>query len=236
MTSNSVTKQAVEMIKKGDTENARALLEDFVQHEPNNERAYFLLAHTASNKEQAEFYLKRVLSINPDNEKAQERLEKISSIREKSQSTSSPAKVRKSNTILYLFLGGIITLLFSVTLLLGGIWSQNKKNLNNLSNETDGDLSIATSVPLPPDTKPDAKIQSVEKWEYMEFRISCRDSYCIVYSVNDYSRVEEVPSRVDVLNELGKEGWEVSYTDSGDNLTILFGLKRPIIEKPSTQN
>ena len=226
MDTNSVIKQAIEMIKKGDKANARTLLEDFVKNEPNNEDAWFLLAHVAPTQEQAETYLKRVLKINSNNEKAKQRLDKLQATAEKRQNVAQPANIKENNTVLHFFLGGIIVLLLAIALLLGGIWAQSKANINNV----DVAPIIVTSVPLPSDTE----TKLIEEWEYMEIAIACITNsttgvleYCS--DPSDFSK--KYPSRVYALDELGQKGWEVVYIDDSDLYVTYFGLKRPLIQK-----
>ena len=196
MDTNIIIKQANEAIKQGNKSNARTLLENVIKNEPNNEEAWFMLAHVAQTQEQARSYLGRVININPNNERAKQQLEKLNATPLNKQTAPQPVKAKESKAVLYTLLGGIIILLLVVILLLAGIWLKSDNTPSNIS------VIAPTTVPS------NANATSIPKWEYKEIVVVCYDFRdCSVDF--DYSR--KYTNRTAVLNELGKQGWEVIY-------------------------
>ena len=219
MDTNIIIKQAIEAIKQGNKSNARALLENVIKNEPNNEEAWFLLAHVAQTQEQARSYLGRVININPNNERAKQQLEKLNATPLNKQTAPQPVKAKESKAVLYTLLGGIIILLLVVILLLAGIWLKSDNTPSNIS------VIAPTTVPS------NANATSIPKWEYKEIEVVCVFGYSKCQVDDDYSR--EYTNRTAVLNEFAKQGWEVIYSvsESQSVYSILYGLRRPIIGK-----
>jgi len=217
MDTNIIIKQAIEAIKQGNKSNARTLLENVIKNEPNNEEAWFMLAHVAQTQEQARSYLGRVININPGNERAKQQLEKLNATPLNKQTAPQPVKAKESKAVLYTLLGGIIILLLVVILLLAGIWLKSDNTPSNIS------VIAPTTVPS------NANATSIPKWEYKEILIDCRGlsssgDHCLV----DDELYSYYPNRTAVLNELAKQGWEVIYFGiEYDDYT--YGLRRPII-------
>jgi thioredoxin-like negative regulator of GroEL len=64
--------------KRGNTDSARTILEQILQEDSSNERAMMWLAKLADTKAERQQWLNRVLSVNPNNQAAQDALNKIS--------------------------------------------------------------------------------------------------------------------------------------------------------------
>jgi tetratricopeptide (TPR) repeat protein len=58
------------LIKQGNKKEARSLLRKVAEKEPNNEHVYLLFAQVAEKREHVVLCLKRVIELNPKNEKA----------------------------------------------------------------------------------------------------------------------------------------------------------------------
>lgn len=216
MDTNTIVKQAIEAIKQGNKSNARTLLETVIKNEPNNEEAWFLLAHVAQTQEQARIYLGRVISINPNNERAKQQLEKLNATPSNKQTAPQPVKVKESKAVLYTLLGGIIMLLLAVIFALAGIWLKNDNQPINMTSPT--------SIPQT------GTSSTIPKWEYMQITVNCLvegQNPCFIGL--DDSR--KYPNSISILNELGQQGWDVIYINpmSQYGLSVEFVLKRPVI-------
>lgn len=64
--------------KRGNTDSARTILEQILQEDSSNERAMMWMAKLADTKAERQQWLNRVLSVNPNNQAAQDALNKIS--------------------------------------------------------------------------------------------------------------------------------------------------------------
>ena len=74
--SNSL-QQAILAIQSGDKERGRQLLSDVILANPRNETAWMWMSAVAENEERERYCLGRVLSINPNNQAAQEGLRRL---------------------------------------------------------------------------------------------------------------------------------------------------------------
>ncbi len=63
--------------REGDKSRARTLLDEVVAQDPENEKGWFWLASVADSDEERMVYLGNVITINPDNERAQAILERL---------------------------------------------------------------------------------------------------------------------------------------------------------------
>ncbi len=70
-------KQAAALYKKGDRAKAQEILLNLVQIDENNEKAWLLLSAAVDGLEDKQIALENVLTINPNNEKAQKGLELV---------------------------------------------------------------------------------------------------------------------------------------------------------------
>lgn len=211
MDTTTVIRQAIEAIKQGNKSNARTLLENVIKNEPNNEEAWFLLAHVAQTPEQARTYLERVININPNNERAKQQLDKLYATPSNKQPAPQPVKAKESKTVLYMLLGGIITLMLAIIFLLGGIWFKN-------------------------DNQPNALVSS---WEYLSVIVRCHGEEPNRYLCRELdAKLDTVPmnqfaSLSEYASKYGSDGWElISFTKTGatdfnieDVVVLVF--KRP---------
>ena len=70
-------RKAVELMRGGDSGAARTLLIDHVMRNPGSELGWMLLSYVLVDRAQQVDCLERVLRINPQNEKARERLAEL---------------------------------------------------------------------------------------------------------------------------------------------------------------
>ena len=96
MTNDEAIQQAVNLARSGERAAARQLLENTVRQEPQNARAWYLLSQLVDTSKQTIYCLEKVLEVDPTNEQAITRLEKLKqSAHISSSSTSSPASPSK---------------------------------------------------------------------------------------------------------------------------------------------
>lgn len=69
--------EAVSVIKSGDKVTGQRLLVQVIKADPQNEKAWYLLAHIQDDPQRKKQCLQKVLQINPDNEKAEIRLRRL---------------------------------------------------------------------------------------------------------------------------------------------------------------
>lgn len=77
-------KTAVDLIKSGQRAEAREILVEILQANPDSEEVWLWMTKTGISNQQKVKCLKRVLEINPDNDKAEELLKKLEGRGEKS--------------------------------------------------------------------------------------------------------------------------------------------------------
>jgi len=211
MDTNTTIRQAVEAIKQGNKSNARTLLEPIVKNDSNNEEAWFLLAHVAQTPEQARTYLERVISINPNNERAKQQLQKLHTISPNKQPVAQTVRTKENTAVLYIMLGGIIVLLLTVVLLLAGIWLKDSPTANT----------------------------STSTWEYFSVSVHCQGLVPNKYVCTEMNEGwDQIPfnqwiSLGEYADKYGKDGWELmSMTkNEGDILspeTLVLVFKRRV--------
>jgi hypothetical protein len=69
--------EAISLYNKGDKSQASKLFAEIVRHEPNNSVAWYGLALCVDDPERKIYCLQRVLSLDPSNQKARQRLDKL---------------------------------------------------------------------------------------------------------------------------------------------------------------
>ncbi len=80
-------KEGVDALQRGDRAAARAILEEVVGADPQNETAWYYLAASQDDPGLRRTYLERVLIINPNNQRARDVLQKL----DESEAASQPA-------------------------------------------------------------------------------------------------------------------------------------------------
>lgn len=98
--------QAVILFKSGDRERAGKLLQEIVKSNPGNEKAWFGLVSCTDSIEEKQYYLQKVLEINPENSKASQLLKKMNtshSSDDKGKVAFSTANFAVSLAIMILF-------------------------------------------------------------------------------------------------------------------------------------
>lgn len=88
--------QAAELLAGGKYDEGRSLLARYLRQNPNSEEAWYLLSLAVSEREKHVYCLQQVLRVNPNNEKARQRLEKLTGARPAApappQPTPGPAR------------------------------------------------------------------------------------------------------------------------------------------------
>jgi len=77
MSPDEMLQQAVAAAQAGDAAGARRILSELVRQHPREARAWYLLSQVVEQPERAEYCLKKVLEIDPQNAKARQRLETL---------------------------------------------------------------------------------------------------------------------------------------------------------------
>jgi cytochrome c-type biogenesis protein CcmH/NrfG len=70
-------RDAITAAREGDKARARLLLEEIVEQDEQNEKAWYWLASVAETDEDRILYLNNVIAINPNNERARSVLDQI---------------------------------------------------------------------------------------------------------------------------------------------------------------
>lgn len=106
-------KKGVDAARDGDRETAVRLLQQVTDLDSSNERAWYLLANLTDDPEQKRIYLENVLYVNPNNEKAQQMLDRLGG--------NAPAQPTgtSSRRMLYVGAGAVIVWIILEAVLLG---------------------------------------------------------------------------------------------------------------------
>ena len=86
-----IIKAGISAFQSGDRAKAAALFAQVVKQNPVSEQGWYMLAMSVSSPEQREYCLKRVLTINPNNQHARRQLMPQSVPVQSSQSFTSPS-------------------------------------------------------------------------------------------------------------------------------------------------
>src|SRR5262245_5039834 len=73
----NLSEQGIAAFKAGNKDQARQLLSQAVQQDPNDEQAWYYLAAAVDNPAQRKMALEKVLAINPNNDRARQVLDKV---------------------------------------------------------------------------------------------------------------------------------------------------------------
>jgi Tol biopolymer transport system component len=143
---NEKLEMAISLVKSGDKTKARELLLEYIKKEPHSEAAWLWLGACFDDIEKRKYCLKKALEINPENARVKQALEKLASIEEppldylgsftSTQMDKSQKKLKEKPLQLYsrkinLALG-IFLILFVISLILGGVYNQNKSTILGL--------------------------------------------------------------------------------------------------------
>ncbi len=72
-----VLSQAKELLRAGQKQDARNLLDKYLQQNPQSEQGWWLMSFAVANPDQQIQCLKKILQINPDREKVRKKLEEL---------------------------------------------------------------------------------------------------------------------------------------------------------------
>ncbi len=74
---SEVLSQAKELLRAGQKQEARNLLNKYLQQNPNSEQGWWIMSFAVDNPDQQIQCLKKILQINPDRHKVREKLEEL---------------------------------------------------------------------------------------------------------------------------------------------------------------
>ncbi|MCB8984208.1 MAG: hypothetical protein H6659_10300 [Ardenticatenaceae bacterium] len=77
---NQKLQQAIAAVRSGDNKKAQYLLTQTLQENPDETQAWYLLSLLVDSEEKQVTYLNRVLALEPDHQKAQERLAALTAV------------------------------------------------------------------------------------------------------------------------------------------------------------
>ena len=77
MNDNSLVEQGIAAMKAGDKAKAREILQQAVEENPENAKAWYVLAGAQTDLAARRQALEKVLELKPDNQQAQEQLDKL---------------------------------------------------------------------------------------------------------------------------------------------------------------
>lgn len=101
---------AVQSAKQGNKQGAKVMLRQILDEDPRNERAMMWMAKISTAPTERKQWLERVLQVNPENEVAQQALEKL-----------SYDKSASENRKLFFF-GGVAAVALMLIIILGTAW------------------------------------------------------------------------------------------------------------------
>lgn len=121
---NALLRQAVDAIKAGDREGARGYLEEILQTDDENVRAWLLLARITENEDERRLCLTTVLQLDPGNERARKMLDEMDASMDapKTDEEVIPGVTRRQ---LLLFGGGTAAVVVLVLMVVGAIVISN---------------------------------------------------------------------------------------------------------------
>lgn len=115
--------EGISAARAGDRKKAREILEQVVEIDEQNERAWFWLASVVDTDEERRLYLGNVVIINPNNQRAQELLDKLEQgTRTKEGSAELAPGINRQTALLGALIGGaaLLAIVIAVVLGLGG--------------------------------------------------------------------------------------------------------------------
>lgn len=146
--------EAIDLLKQRRNDDAVPILAQYLKIHPNSEQGWFALSYAVREKTKKIYALEKVLDINPENEQARERLEKLSA----PLPITEPQEEAKPKNYVGIVVGaGIIV--FAIILVIGILGLRQLSNTRNVSTVTPQQLaqappsSTANLVPSPSPTQ-----------------------------------------------------------------------------------
>lgn len=126
---NELLREGIEAARGGDKTAARALFEQVVELDENNERGWYWLASVVETDEERRVCLGNVLVINPNNEKARKLMDKLEAKKREQEAEEEviPGISRRQLTLIVGVGGGVVVLLALIVIALV-VASNNARN------------------------------------------------------------------------------------------------------------
>ena len=87
----NLLEKAYNLYRNGQLSRASQLLVELIKHDPEHEKAWYLLSYVLKDLDRQIYAVQRVLKINPQNQTARIRLRKLSTLREDEDTGETPA-------------------------------------------------------------------------------------------------------------------------------------------------
>jgi TolB protein len=168
-------KQGIDATRAGDRATARTMLERVVEQDQRNEKGWFWLAAVVDDISQKKICLGNVLTINPNNERAQNLLQRLQAIEQGEQPVSvesespvssvTPTATPENRTIWYIAAGlgavAIVVLIVALVMMMGGKSDDDNDQDNSPANVGQNATLTSDNLPtarptLPPNVTPTA--------------------------------------------------------------------------------
>ena len=121
-------REGVEAARAGDKATARDLFEQVTELDESNEQAWFRLAAVVESDEERRVCLENVLHINPDNERAQQILDRLVARQEEASAGDDVIPgVSRSQFMLIAGGGGLAVIVLIVIILMALVISNNNQ-------------------------------------------------------------------------------------------------------------
>lgn len=105
-------RMAIQSAKGGQKDGARMMFQQVLQQDKHNERALLWMAKIADTPGERRVWLERVLTVNPENEVAQNALDQM-----------TYGKAAKENKKLFYFGGAAVGALMLITIIVAAAWA-----------------------------------------------------------------------------------------------------------------
>ena len=140
------------LLRQGKRQQALGLLAQLLIDEPNNEKAWLLLGYSVEDIEKKKYAFQRVLTLNPENERARRQLHKLEGDIDHASMPERKKPRRKINTII---MGIVVVLVCLITAVAGWMYYQGLPGNSTLPNiqPTATSRQIATHTPRPTQTE-----------------------------------------------------------------------------------
>ncbi len=148
-------RRGIEAAREGKKSEARALFEQVVELDENNEKGWFWLASVVESDEERRICLGNVLHINPNNERAKRALDALQAKAQENKSAAAQEEVvagvtRRQMTVI-IGLGGVAVILILIVALVVIVGNTNRQNDERataaaIAQVATGNASTATAV------------------------------------------------------------------------------------------
>ena len=158
---DDLLKQGIDAARAGDKPHARTLLEQIVEQDQHNEKAWFWLAAVTDDIDEKRVCLGNVLVINPDNSRAKrllEQLEPDAAPNDRAALIGNTGGVARRTV--YIAIGlGIVAVVILIALLAAMLGGGNKDNKNQPPKVTEAALNPPAQTVSNTNTPPPTQVQ-----------------------------------------------------------------------------